>query len=230
MRITVTDTGPGIPQAELEHVFEPFHATKLRGDSSGLGLAAVHAVVTAAGGQVSVYSEIGMGTAFKVHLPAVEAAAPEAPSPDRAAERWPVGTVLVAEDEPPVLQMAARVLERGGHTVLTAGDGSIALEILAERGSEVDLILADVVMPVMSGPELADRVAELHPGLPVVFMSGYTQEMISKQELIRGDVNLIEKPFTAATLLRVVGEALAAAAMRRLRRIEHAGRLKPSRS
>ncbi len=94
--------------------------------------------------------------------------------------------------------------------MLTAADGSIGMEILTERGGEIDLILADVVMPVMSGPELAGRAGELYPEIPVVFMSGYTQEMISKQEVIKGGVTLIEKPFTAATLLRAVGEALAA--------------------
>ncbi len=209
-RITVTDTGPGIPLGEIEHIFEPFYSTKLRGESPGLGLAAVHGVVTAAGGQVTVYSETGMGTAFKVHLPAAEPGLAEERA-DEAEENWPTGTVLVVEDEPPVLQMAARVLERGGHSVLTAGDGSFALDVLNDHAGEVDLILADVVMPVMSGPELAGRVAELHPEMPVVFMSGYTQEMISKQEVISGDVTLIEKPFTAAALLRAVGEALAAA-------------------
>jgi two-component system, cell cycle sensor histidine kinase and response regulator CckA len=211
-RVTVTDTGPGIPQEELEHIFEPFYSTGLRGESPGLGLAAVHGVVTAAGGQVAVYSETGMGTAFKVHLPAAEQVASAAPAEPDAAERaWPTGTVLVVEDEPPVLQMAARVLERGGHSVLTAADGSFALDVLAEHPEEVDLILADVVMPVMSGPELAGRVAETRPEMPVVYMSGYTQEMISKQEVISGDVTLIEKPFTAAALLRAVGEALAGA-------------------
>jgi two-component system cell cycle sensor histidine kinase/response regulator CckA len=209
-RITVTDTGPGIPQGEIEHIFEPFYSTKLRGEGPGLGLAAVQGVVTAAGGQVTVYSETGMGTAFKVHLPAAEPVPAETESPGDGKERWPTGTVLVVEDEPPVLQMAARVLERGGHSVLTAADGSFALEILAEHGEDVDMILADVVMPVLSGPELAARVADTHPDMPVVFMSGYTQEMISKQEVMSGDVTLLEKPFTAAALLRAVGEALAA--------------------
>jgi two-component system, cell cycle sensor histidine kinase and response regulator CckA len=208
-RITVTDTGPGIPPGEVEHIFEPFYSTKLRGESPGLGLAAVQGVVTAAGGQVTVYSEVGMGTAFKVHLPAAEPARTEAKPTDERSEQWPTGTVLVVEDEPPVLQMAARVLERAGHTVLVAGDGSFALDVLNEHAGEVDLILADVVMPVMSGPELASRVGQSHPEMPFVYMSGYTQEMISKQEVMSGDVALLEKPFTAAALVRAVGEALA---------------------
>jgi PAS domain S-box-containing protein len=210
-RITVTDTGPGIPLGEVEHIFEPFYSTKFRGEGPGLGLAAVHGVVTAAGGQVTVYSEAGMGTAFKVHLPAAEDAARDLLSAEEPEKHYPTGTVLVVEDEPPVLQMAARVLERGGHSVFTAQDGSFALDALAERNGEVDLILADVVMPVMSGPELAERVSELYPKTPVIFMSGYTQEMITRQSVITGEVTLIEKPFTAAALLRAVGEALAAA-------------------
>jgi CheY-like chemotaxis protein len=152
-----------------------------------------------------------MGTAFKVHLPAAEDAARDLLSAEEPEKHYPTGTVLVVEDEPPVLQMAARVLERGGHSVFTAQDGSFALDALAERNGEVDLILADVVMPVMSGPELAERVSELYPKTPVIFMSGYTQEMITRQSVITGEVTLIEKPFTAAALLRAVGEALAAA-------------------
>jgi two-component system cell cycle sensor histidine kinase/response regulator CckA len=211
VRVTVADSGPGIAPADLEHIFEPFYTTKPPAEGTGLGLAAVHGIIGAAGGHVGVYSEPGIGTAFKIHLP-IAAGVPVEPSEFEIGEHtWRTGTVLVVEDEPSVLVMASRILERAGNAVLSAADGPSALEILAARGDDVDLVLADVVMPRMLGPELAKRIARDRPGLPVVFMSGYTHQKIAAQALLRGEVVLIEKPFTAARLVNAVGAALSAA-------------------
>jgi len=208
VRVTVADNGPGIAMGEVEHIFEPFYSTKSMAEGKGLGLAAVHGIVAGAGGQITVYSEPGVGTSFKIHLPAVGDALaaggeePQEPVPAKT------GTVLVVEDEPAVLQMALRVLERAGNTVLGAPDGVAALELLETHADEVDLVLADVVMPRLSGPEMADRLAEIYPDLPVIFMSGYAEEMIPKQAIASGEVTLIEKPFTGQKLLSAVAEAL----------------------
>ena len=211
VRVTVADTGPGIAPADIEHIFEPFYTTKPPAEGTGLGLAAVHGIVGAGGGHIGVYSEPGMGTTFKIHLPIAAGVAVEPTRFEIGEQTWSTGTVLVVEDEPSVREMASRILERAGNAVLSAADGPSALEILAARGDDVDLVLADVVMPMMLGPELAERIARDRPDLPVVFMSGYTHQKIAAQALLSGDVVLIEKPFTAARLVNAVGAALAAA-------------------
>ena len=152
VRVTIADTGPGIARDEIEHIFEPFYTTKPRAEGTGLGLAAVHGIVTAAGGHISVYSEAGFGTAFKIHLPLAGGVAVERARDETGEHRWRTGTVLVVEDEPSVLQMALRVLERAGNAVLGAADGPSALELLEARGDDVDVVLADVVMPMVVGP------------------------------------------------------------------------------
>jgi PAS domain S-box-containing protein len=210
VRVTVSDTGPGIGLDEIEHIFEPFYTTKPRSEGSGLGLAAVHGIVAAAGGNITVYSETGLGTAFKIHLPAASGSAVEQARAETGEQSWPKGTVLVVEDEPAVLEMAARVLERAGNRVHRAADGRQALDILESLGDEIEVVLADVVMPRMSGPELAERIAESRPDLPVVFMSGYTEQMISTQAVLSGEVVLIEKPFTAGRLIGTIGAAVKA--------------------
>jgi two-component system cell cycle sensor histidine kinase/response regulator CckA len=205
--VTVSDDGPGMGHGEVEHIFEPFFSTKSKAEGPGLGLTAVHGIVAAAGGQITVYSEPGMGTAFKIHLPAAGDEAAGAVSKSGPAERK-TGTVLVVEDEPAVLEMAVRVLERAGNTVFGAVDGVAALEVLESHAEEIDLVLADVVMPRMSGPELAQRVRDAHPDLPLIFMSGYAEEMIKKGAIARGEVTLVEKPFTGEKLISAVAEAL----------------------
>ncbi len=208
VRVTVTDNGPGIALGEVEHIFEPFYSSRSKAESKGLGLAAVHGIVTAAGGQVTVYSEPGVGSSFKIHLPAAAGGEVSAPIAQAEGAVPKTGTILVVEDEPAVLQMAERVLQRAGNTVLGAVDGIAALEVLDVHAQDIDLVLADVVMPRMSGPDLANRIAELYPELPVIFMSGYTEEMISEYAIKSGEVTLVEKPFTSQKLLTAVTDAL----------------------
>jgi len=207
VRVTVSDTGAGIERDEVERIFEPYYSSPAGGSKrTGLGLAAVHGIVAEAGGHVAVYSEPGVGSAFKIHLPAEVAARPPSAEPEPPAR---TGTVLVVEDEPAVLRLAARVLAGAGHSVREAGDGAAALELIEAGGEQIDAVLTDVVMPKLSGPELAAALGRSHPELPVVFMSGYPEQMVSREQGLDPGTALVEKPFTARALLDAVGRALA---------------------
>jgi PAS domain S-box-containing protein len=207
VRVTVSDTGSGIERDRLDRIFEPYYTGRAEGpERPGLGLAAVHGIVVQAHGHIAVYSEVGVGSVFKLYLPAAIGARP-APLEPEAPER--TGTVLVVEDEPAVLRLAARVLERGGHSVRLAGDGAEALELIEADAEGIDVVLTDVVMPRLSGPQLAQELGRSRPELPVVFMSGYPEQMVSRDQGLEPGVTLVEKPFTARALLDAVGRALA---------------------
>ncbi len=204
VRLTVTDSGAGMTPEVQAHLFEPFFTTKPKGSGTGLGLATVYGIVTQAGGFVLVRSAPGQGTSFEVHLPragvAGRAAAPERP----AAARRPAGgteTVLAVEDEPLVREVTARALRSGGYRVVTAAGGVEALEAAARLGGELGLLVTDVVMPGMDGRALADELRRRHPGLKVLFVSGYTQDVISHHGVLDAGVELLQKPFTPAALL-----------------------------
>jgi PAS domain S-box-containing protein len=206
VRVTVSDTGAGIEREALDRIFVPFYTTKPPDQArSGLGLAAVHGIIGAAGGQIAVYSELGVGTVFKIHLPATLDAERPSQAPPAAAEP---ATILVVEDEQAVLRVTARVLRDAGHTVLEAADGAAALEVVEAEGERIDLVLSDVIMPRVSGAELAASLAESHPRLPVVFMSGYPEEMVARRQRLAPGAALVEKPFAARALLNAVAEAL----------------------
>ena len=201
--LRVRDTGIGMPPAVRAHLFEPFFTTKPAG--TGLGLAAVYGIVRQARGAISVDSAEGVGTTFSVRLPL--AAAPEDRVEPTAA---PSATVVLAEDEEAVRVSVQRLLERAGHTVLAVSDGGAALRLLLERDGRADLLLTDATMPVLGGRELARRVAERWPRLPVVLMSGYTEwdESRDRPGELASVRALLEKPFTAERLRAVVAEAL----------------------
>jgi signal transduction histidine kinase len=205
--LAVSDTGEGMTRETAAHVFEPFYTTKPLGRGTGLGLATVYGIVTQSGGHVWAYSELGQGTTFKVYLPVateVEPAPPLAAPPARASGEM----VLVVEDEPAVRQMASRALKEYGYRVIEASHGREALEILEQNGGTVRLLLTDVVMPVMDGPELARRAAEHLPGLPVLFMSGYTDDEIVRRGLLEKGQPFLQKPFTPESLSEQVDRLL----------------------
>jgi CheY-like chemotaxis protein len=206
--LAVTDTGTGMDAHTREHVFEPFFTTKEKGKGTGLGLATVYGIVKQSGGSIWVYSEPGRGTTFKVYLPRVSQPAVEIPR--RAAPVVVTGseTVLVVEDEEAVCRLAERILRGAGYEVLTASSGGEALLLCERRGGEVDLLLTDVVMPQMSGPELAERLSRTNPGLRVLYMSGYTDNAIAHHGTLDPGTRLIGKPFAAAELTRKVREVL----------------------
>ena len=207
VRLKVSDTGIGMDAATVDRIFEPFFTTK--NDGTGLGLATVYGIVTGAGGRLDVYSEPGVGTTVKIHLPVSESepSAPEAApraAPDGAGE-----VVLVVEDETDVRRMAERILGKGGYTVIGTRDGARAVELCRGGEQQIDLLLTDVIMPEMLGTELVERVREIDPAMRVIYMSGYSHEVLAPQALTgNGNSAFIEKPFSARALLGVVRELL----------------------
>jgi PAS domain S-box-containing protein len=208
--LAVTDTGHGMSRETAARVFEPFYTTKPVGKGTGLGLATVYGIVKQSGGYVWVYSEPGLGSTFKVYLPLASgspALATPTPQPPRASGEM----VLVVEDEPAVREMTARALREYGYRVVEASDGEEGLARLRERDNGIRLVVADVVMPGMDGPELARRAASLRPGLQVLFMSGYTDDEVVRRGLLDAGQPFLHKPFTPEAL----GEQVAALLRRR---------------
>jgi signal transduction histidine kinase/CheY-like chemotaxis protein len=211
-RLSVIDNGVGMTGEVLEHLFEPFFTTKEVGEGTGLGLAFVHGVARHAGGFVTVQSRPGEGTTVAVHLPIEGTMAPVAtvtPSPIRRATR--AATILLVEDEAAVRGATERLLTRAGYQVKTAANADEACAVFDRKPSEIDLLLTDVVMPGMHGPELAARLAGQRPDLPVVFVSGYSDEMPSLP-VVSSRASFVAKPFTVAALVDAVEGLLMARA------------------
>src|SRR5437868_4090330 len=208
--LAVSDTGSGMDEATSSRIFEPFFTTKEIGKGTGLGLATVYGIVKQSGGQIWVYSEVGRGTTFRIYLPRADhkigvEARPEA---ETVVPRRQGTTILLVEDDELMRQLTLQSLEEHGYTVLEARDGKAALEALQSHPGRIDLLLTDVVMRGISGPELVMRLRKSLPTLKVVYMSGYTGELIGEQDLVTGDVTLLEKPFTRTTLLSTINTAL----------------------
>jgi CheY-like chemotaxis protein len=206
--LTVTDTGVGMTPAVLEHAFEPFFTTKARGKGSGLGLSSVIGFVQQSGGFVRAESVPDAGSVFTVHLPRFDGTVRPDPTAERSSA--PVGgteTILVAEDETAVRTFVERVLTAAGYHVMTATQGPEALT-LAEVMPDLDLLVTDVVMPGMSGVELASHLVAIRPGLPVIYASGYSEEALLLGAVGEDRVPYLPKPFTAESLLRLVREVL----------------------
>jgi PAS domain S-box-containing protein len=207
--LTVSDTGVGMTEETLSHVFEPFFTTKGPGKGTGLGLATVYGIVRQSGGSVAAESEPGRGSSFTVFLPLV--AADSGPGPELRQIPNPdttrAGTVLVVEDDDAVRGFATRVLEQAGYRVLAAAGGIAALEIARE--ATVDLLLTDVVMPTMSGREVADRLTSIAPGVRVLFVSGHDENAIVRQGVLDPSIRYLAKPFTADGLIGAVDDVLA---------------------
>jgi two-component system cell cycle sensor histidine kinase/response regulator CckA len=205
VRVMVSDSGLGMDEPTMARVFEPFFTTKGVGKGTGLGLSTVYGIVKQSGGSISVHSAPGQGTTFKVYLPRDISLAGPVVTATTAVTR-PVGTetVLVVEDEQAVRNIARRILERAGYTVLTAASGGDALLTCEQHPTEIDLVLTDVVMPQMSGKDFVDRLASIRPGIRVLFMSGYTGDVILKHGLLEAGTQFIGKPFTQAELLQKV--------------------------
>jgi len=206
--LSVSDTGTGMDEHTKARVFEPFFTTKEQGKGTGLGLATVYGIVKQSGAFIWVYSELGRGTTFKIYFPRVEdvasvPAAPTAPESLRGTE-----TVLVAEDAAAVRAVIQQVLASHGYQVLEAADGRSALELGARHEGPVHLLVTDVVMPEMSGRQLADRLQERRPTLKVLFVSGYTDDAIVRHGILEPGIAFLQKPFTPEALARKVREAL----------------------
>jgi PAS domain S-box-containing protein len=205
VRLTVSDTGCGMDRATLSKVFEPFFTTKPVGSGTGLGLSTVYGIVKQHEGFIWAYSEPGVGTTIKIYFPAVvgPGAAVAVSQPELPTERAPLepGLVLVVEDEPAVRQLVRRCLEAVGLTVLEAENGNQALDVVSMRRERPKLVLTDVIMPGLNGRELCERLSTALPGLPVLFMSGYTGDDVLARSLLPDEAAFIQKPFAPEELV-----------------------------
>jgi CheY-like chemotaxis protein len=210
--LAITDTGTGMSAAVKARAFEPFFTTKDIGQGTGLGLSTCYGIIKQSGGHISVYSELGRGTTFKVYLPQVEAPSQaKIPVQRLDSPELPRGTetILLVEDDPALCEMAAVLLRRLGYTVLTAANGIEALSVKQQPATgHIDLLFTDVVMPHMSGKELADRMQALYPQTKILFTSAYTENAIVHQGVLDKGVALLQKPFTPTALARKVREVL----------------------
>ena len=208
--LVVTDTGGGMDPATRSRIFEPFFTTKEPGKGTGLGLSTVYGIVKQSGGHIWVYSEVGRGTTFKLYFPLHQGPMQASESTVRALPPSGAGaTILLVEDEASVRSTVRRLLERHEYRVLEATNGQDALALIIARHGEVDLILSDMVMPGMGGAELATRVRAFAPTLPVLLMTGYTEEALARNGDRPLDQEIIEKPFTLHIVLEKVRTALA---------------------
>ena len=207
--LTVSDTGSGMDAVTRSRIFEPFFTTKEKGKGTGLGLSIVYGIVKQNGGEILVYSEPGQGTVFKIYLPAATAAAEVLPvvTQEEPAE-LATGTVLLVEDEEQVRHLTRAMLTRQGYKVLDFASAADALRLVREQNEHIDLLLTDIVMPQMSGLDLARQVKAAQPGIRVLFMSGYTDSGVATHGMITVDTPFIQKPFTVAALGKKVRETL----------------------
>jgi two-component system, cell cycle sensor histidine kinase and response regulator CckA len=206
--LLISDTGHGMDKQTMKRLFEPFFTTKEVGKGSGLGLAMVYGIMKQSGGYIWAYSEPGLGTTFKLYFPSV-AEAP-APPPPTIAEisSTTTGTILVAEDDSLVRGMVRRALIEAGFQVIEAANGHEALAVMQSGSAGVDAVLTDLAMPELGGRQLARRLTEKWPDLPVVFMSGYTEDDVARRGLLDAGVFFLEKPISPEVLTRKMRQVL----------------------
>jgi two-component system, cell cycle sensor histidine kinase and response regulator CckA len=203
VQLLVRDTGVGMSPEVKAHLFEPFFTTKPQGRGTGLGLATVHGIVAQAGGQVQVESEPGVGTIFEISLPrgAQEVVPVAGPATGPAPMTGGTESVLVVEDDPLVREVTARALRSGGYRVLMADSGASALEVASSEAGTLRLVVTDVVMPGLDGKTLANELVRRLPGVRVLFVSGYTRDVISHHGVLDSGIEFLQKPFTSSALL-----------------------------
>ena len=207
--LAVSDTGCGMDTNTRAHLFEPFFTTKEIGKGTGLGLSTVYGIIKQSGGHIWVYSELGLGTTFKIYLPCVDEVAVSEPvvKPPKSTYLG-TETILVVEDQKELRELACKVLAKNGYAVLEAGGGAEAIEICERHKGPIHLLVSDVVMPQISGRDLAGRLAHSRPEMRKLFMSGYTDEAILRHGILSAGVSFLEKPFTSEALTRKVREVL----------------------
>jgi two-component system cell cycle sensor histidine kinase/response regulator CckA len=207
--LAVSDNGIGMDEKTQTHIFEPFLTTKELGKGTGLGLSTVYGVVKQSGGYIWVDSELGHGSVFKIYLPRVDEVVHQSPPSELAPEPFRgTETVLLVEDEESVRMLTRSFLEGAGYRVIEARSGTDALEVVGSYSGTIHLLLTDVVMAGMNGPDLADRLTLTHPIMKVLCMSGYIGAFANHNELVARCARLLQKPFSREVLLRMVREAL----------------------
>jgi len=210
--LTVTDTGCGMEAAVREQIFAPFFTTKEQGKGTGLGLAMVYGIIKQHGGHIWGYSEPGQGTTFKIYLPAAESSVESKVQGVEVLPECSIGgteTVMVVEDNDMVRQLTVDILSRRGYRVMAAAGGAACLELLDAHTGPLDLLVTDVVMPEINGKMLYKQVAQRIPGIKVLYMSGYTENVIASRGVLDQGVNFIQKPFAPNSLAAKVREVLA---------------------
>jgi CheY-like chemotaxis protein len=208
LALTVSDTGTGMPADVVEHIFEPFFTTKGVGKGTGLGLSMVYGVVQQHGGAIRVYSEVGQGTTFKIYLPTADRAAAAETADAEPEGRGGCETILVADDEPSVREIYARVLGRAGYRLIAARDGREAWEAFQTHADEIDLLLLDVMMAHRSGRDVYREARRMRPDVPVIFASGYDPETAFIRFADDGGHPFVQKPFDPDDLLQTVRAVL----------------------
>jgi CheY-like chemotaxis protein len=205
--LAISDTGTGMNEDTLSHLFEPFYTTKSKGKGAGLGLSVVHGIVKQGGGEIAVDSGVGRGTTVRICLPpAIDIDKDEeAPGERRGAG---TETILIVEDEAEVRRLASEMLARQGYGVIEAASGAEALRIWRERAAAINMVLTDVIMPEMTGPELAGELGRLCPALRVAYMSGYTDDVLARHGILETKTPLLHKPFTLDSLARTIRSVL----------------------
>ena len=207
--ITVSDTGVGIPHEIQERIFEPFFTTKEIGKGTGLGLATVYGIVRSHQGMIHLYSEPGHGAAFKIYLPAIaENPSDEVFQKENKSLSSGHETIMIAEDEDVVRNMMIHVLENSGYRVLSACNGEEAISLFEKHFSETDLVISDVIMPKMSGQKVYEHIRAVRPDIPVIFMSGYTRELLNPEVFENNSCEMIQKPCTPSVLLQKIRAVL----------------------
>jgi CheY-like chemotaxis protein len=222
VQMIVSDSGSGMDEKTAARIFEPFFTTKEVGKGTGLGLAMVYGIVKQHDGHINVYSELGHGTTFKIFLPAVEAVVERDSPTMQAAVTGGTETILVAEDEDGLRSLASDVLEELGYRVLLAKDGEEAVQVYTENSERIDMLLLDVMMPRMGGPEAYQRICEIHKTIPTIFMTGYSSEMMQNRfqklnmslEGLRAVV--IQKPYSVNVLAGKIREVFDASPAKEL--------------
>ena len=206
--LTVSDTGVGMDQGTKGKIFEPFFTTKEVGKGTGLGLSMVYGMIKQHNGNINVYSELGKGTTFKIHLPLVQKKREAIAEP---LQTLPVGkgeTIIIAEDERQVRESMRLFLQKNGYKVIEAKNGEEAVSKFKENRGAVSLVLLDVIMPVKNGREAYEEIKGIEPGVKTIFMSGYTDDIISQKGILEEGVDFISKPINPDTLMRKIRDVL----------------------
>ncbi|MCA1792294.1 MAG: response regulator [Desulfobacteraceae bacterium] len=207
--LAVSDNGSGMDKETLDNLFEPFFTTKEVGKGTGLGLATIYGIVKQNNGFINVHSEPGLGSTFKIYLPRlVDDKKTDKAVPEKKVATGGTETILLVEDEPTILRMTRMMLERKGYSVISAATPAEAVEKAKNHSGAIDLLMSDVVMPEMNGRDLAGQITALYPDIGLLFMSGYTADVIAHQGVLDDGVAFIQKPFSMADMTAKVRELL----------------------
>lgn len=203
VQLTVSDTGCGMTKEVKDHIFEPFYTTKEVGKGTGLGLATIYGIIHQNGGGVNVYSEVGIGTVFRIYFPRIsDEGGDDVHIPEPLEKGY--GTILLVEDDEPVRKITASMLQLMGYDIIMMPGPAEAISFCSNSYEKIDMILTDVIMPGMSGKEMVDRLSVIRPGIPILYMSGYTSDMMALKGVVDNGVHLIQKPFETNTLQRKI--------------------------